>query len=252
VALPISRRICDGSTNIRFAFGYEPGGQVLPYTSVLYDLGGDFLFVDGTCQYWIQQPSIIQDEYGRYRAFREGVLTPEQETALHETVSYDDFSAAPACAARETMDADIARVWDGTRVYRCPGGGLQVSPDWPLRTELYASASPVGGPVRIQVGKTTVVASGFVHDWPLEVSPDQYLIDDGDTKSFRVDDTASVEALRSLRDAALTNAAQAPGAWQGVIRIEPAGYVPDGDIGYVLSVRDELPFTDTAGLWSPP
>src|SRR5690349_25095871 len=51
----VGRRICDGSAGIRLALGFGGGGPPSPYTSVLSELGYDFLYVDGSCHYWVHQ-----------------------------------------------------------------------------------------------------------------------------------------------------------------------------------------------------
>jgi hypothetical protein len=53
-----TRRICDGSDDIRLAYRVpvQPT-RVLAFTAELYDLGADFLYVDGHCHYWLQEPS---------------------------------------------------------------------------------------------------------------------------------------------------------------------------------------------------
>jgi hypothetical protein len=93
-AAAVSRRICAGSSSIRFAYAF-PASSFEYQTSVLYDLGSDFLYVDGACHYWVDEPSITPDEYKYWRAVREGTLTQDQEAALHAAVGYDDFSKAP-------------------------------------------------------------------------------------------------------------------------------------------------------------
>jgi len=247
----VSRRICDGSSEIRFAFSY--GDDRSPETtSVLYDLGGDYLYVDGTCHYWVDNPSIIPDEYRDWRAPREGILTTEQEVALQAAVGYNDFSQAPACPSLiGVADASVARMWDGERVHLCPGG-LDAAPDWPMRTELYSAAYPVQGPMRIKVSTVPVDDKDLKYEWPLGDPVATYLVDYRDRKSFRIGDAAEVEALRLLRERVIADATQTPGYFPGFIEILPGDDIPTPGQGYALAVRDDLPFTDSDGQWSPP
>jgi hypothetical protein len=240
---PAARRICDGSAEIRLAIAYGGGGQRLPFTSVLYELGSAFLYVDGSCHYWAAQPFSIVDEYSDWRPYREGVLSSEEERRLHEAVGYDDV-AAEECASRPlAFDAGSEYLWDGSELHSCF--------DWStpahaaIRTGLFHAATAVAGPMRIQVGKASIVPNAPVYDWPLEAPIDPYVIEGGETRSFRVDDAAAVRALRSLRERAIADAEVAPGYWSGTIAIGPR----EGDGSYVMSLRDELPFAGDPATW---
>lgn len=248
----VSRRICDGSTDIRFAFSYAPGAGAPPHIVSLYHLGVDFLYVDGACRYWVDQPSSIPDEYRLWRPVREGVLTPVQEAALHAAVAYDDFSNAPACTdLSEAQDVDVARIWDGKRVHLC-SGSLEAPPDWPLRGELYAAGAAVGGPVRIQLSKVPVDEIELKYAWPLGDSPSMYVVDGDESKSFRIEEAAAAQSLRRLREEAIEEAAQTPGYFRGYIGILPGDDVLEPGEGYALAIRDDLAFTNAEGRWSPP
>src|SRR5262245_4914316 len=51
---PGSRRICDGGPGVRFAIRIPSSGPNIdaPRSSVMYELGYTYLFVDGACHYW--------------------------------------------------------------------------------------------------------------------------------------------------------------------------------------------------------
>lgn len=245
-AIP-DRRICDGSAEVRFAFSYvNAGSSATPHTAILDDLGSDFLYVDGTCHYWVQQPGSVQDEYRRWRAFREGVLTAEEEESLRVAVGYNDFSTAPACSDVSGADISIAKMWDGNATHLCRGG-LQVTGDWPMRAELFASGSEMAGAVRIQINRISVMDDAFSYEWPLDDPLDEYLVEYGALNSFLIDGAASAEALRELRDRAIEDATGAPGYFADGFVVGRA----EGDEAYVLTLRDELPFADGEGVWSP-
>jgi hypothetical protein len=78
------------------------------------------------------------------------------------------------------------------------------------------------------------------------------LVDYTERKSFRIDDAAEAEALRQLRERSIGDAAQTPGYFPGHIDILPGDDVLAPGFGYALAVRDDLPFTDSDGQWSPP
>lgn len=173
----IERRICDGSDGIRLALGHGGGGEPAPYTSVLSELGYDFLYVDGGCHYWAHKPLSAADEYYLWRPYREGVLTLADEQRLHDAVNYDGFPA-DTCAPRiAVFDAGAAFVWDGQRFRSCADDTFEAS--GPLRTELYDKATAVAGPMRIQVGKDSYPAAQVVYDWPLDAPIDQFVTEYG-------------------------------------------------------------------------
>jgi hypothetical protein len=255
----VSRQICDGSPQIRFAYGFADD-RFPAVSSILYDLGSDYLYVDGTCHYWVDQPTaivdeyndqpiIIVDEYRYWRPVREGILTADQEVALHAAVGYDDFSQAPACPS-VAADVSTARLWDGERVHLCRGG-LLAPPDWPMRAELYSAASPVSGPMRIKLSTVSVSARELKYEWPLDDPAANYLVDYNSNESFRIDDEGGVQALMRLRERLIADATQTPGYYAGYIGIMPGDDVLQPGQGYALVVRDELSFTDANGQWSP-
>jgi hypothetical protein len=240
------RRICDGSSEIRLAIGYGGGGNVISFTSVLYEVGIDFLYVDGTCHYWAQQPISIVDEYYAWRPYREGVLSSEQERQLYDSVGYDNVTTS-SCASRPvvTDGGGGPFLWDGREFHPCF--------DWTatandaLRTDLFDAATAVTGPMRIQVGRQSIGPNTPVYEWPLDAPIEQYVIADGETRSFRIDDAAAVTALRAFRMQGIADAEVAPGFFAGAIAIGPR----EGDASYVMSLRDELPFVGAQGSWLP-
>jgi hypothetical protein len=244
-----ARRICDGSDGIRLAYWVpvQPT-RVFAFTAELYDLGGEFLYVDGHCHYWLQEPDPT-DKYVVWRPYREGVLTAVQEAALHDTVSYDDFAAgAPPCMGPLASDASPERVWDGIAVHSC-NGILQAPVGWPMRGELAASATPMTGAMRVMVGSESVPDNAPVYPWPLAGTPASYEIEYQASmafgKSTLVTDAAEVAALRALRDRAIADVIVAPGYFYNIIFVEPKGTA--------ISMRDDVPFANQpGGLWAPP
>jgi len=245
----VSRRICDGSSSIRLAYRvYVPTGREPAFTAVLWELGSDFLYVDGGCHYWVQEPS-LSDKYKPWRTYREGILTAAQETALHDLVWYDDVaSGASACVGPLAVDASPIQLWDGATVHVC-NGNLQVAADWPMRSALFAAGSSMTGSVRVEVGQNPYPDDAKIYAWPLEAAPATYEIQYAQStsagQSSLITDAAEVDALRTLRDQAIADATVAPGHFYDAICVQPKGWV--------IAVRDDLPFTNRSdGLWSPP
>jgi hypothetical protein len=257
-AARIVRRICDGSSDIRFAFAYMSTGSVQTFTDELYELGVDFLYVDGTCHYWVREPSFRQDEYRYWRGYREGTLAEDEERQLHDLVGYDEVAPngplARACSGTFGMfDAPVARLWDGEHVQGC-NGNPDLSPDWPLRDQFYDEGSPLAGPMRIEVGLDAVpTVYKHVYEWPLSRPPNDYWSDYDAPKSIGVTDPEEADALRRLRDQAFADFEANPNSFFGLIITEPPNFVPPMPGQTVdMSMRDELPFTDENGQWSPP
>jgi hypothetical protein len=239
------RRICDGSAEIRLAIGHGGGGEPAPYTSVLSELGYDFLYVDGGCRYWAHKPITVADEYYLWRPYREGVLTPADEQRLHDAVNYDGFPTDTCAPRMAVFDAGAGFLWDGQEFRSCADDAFDDS--GPLRAELYDKATAVAGPMRIQVGKDSYPDTQAVYEWLLDVPLDQFVTEYGQSSSFRIDEIAATSALRALRERAIADAEVSPANFLGVIAIG----LPESDQTYFMSLRDELPFVDTDGSWAP-
>jgi hypothetical protein len=243
------RRICDGSDDIRLAYSVPVNPtRVLAFTADLYELGAEFLYVDGHCHYWMREP-LPADRFGAWRAYREGELTAAQEAELHDAVSYDDFTAgAPPCMGPLAQDASPTLLWDGRMTHTCRGI-LQAPADWPMRIELARSTTPMTGPMRVMVGSQSVSPGAPIYPWPLAGTPASYEIDYAASMRFGVStlvtDPAELAALRGLRDRAIADGITSPGLFQGAINVEPSGTV--------ISMRDDVPFANqSGGLWAPP
>jgi hypothetical protein len=241
-----ARRICDGSDEIRFGYWTPVSPRsVRPFTLVLYDLGNEFLYVDGHCHYWVDRPGLPNDEYRRWRSYREGVLTQSQEQSLHDAVSYDDFSKLPRCGPG-ALEGSPTVLWNGVETRMCQA--LAGVPDgWPARDELYAAGHVVSGGVRIVVGIDPVPDDAPLYAWPLSGLVEYeipYAMANDWGQSSLISAPADVEALRTLRDRAIADATAEPGRFYGLIYLQAKGYA--------AVIRDDLPFTDRAhGLWVP-
>jgi hypothetical protein len=219
--------------------------MLYPYTSVLSELGFDFLYVDGNCRYWAHAPLSVADEYHLWRPYREGMLTPADEQRLHKAVSYDGIPQEGCSPDAAAFDADQAFLWDGREFRSCANDSLNASR--PLRGELYNVATAVAGPMRIQVGKDSYSDGAVVYEWPIGTSIEQFVIGYGETRSFPVDDLEAATALRLLREQAIADAETSSVYFPGVIAIGSRESTPR----YFMSVRDELPFVGADGTWRP-
>jgi hypothetical protein len=84
--LPPPRRICDGSTDYRMLYqepiymGFAPMGQ-----HMVAENGQRVLVVRGDCHYWVLNLSAPTTDT------REGTLSAEEETQLHDDLRYDEW-----------------------------------------------------------------------------------------------------------------------------------------------------------------
>jgi hypothetical protein len=173
------------------------------------------------------------------------VLTAADERRLHDAVSYDG-RAADTCAPRvPAADAGGAFFWDGSERRSCADDSFEASAS--IRAGLYDAGTAVAGSMRIQVGKDSYSDPPVVYQWPLGTPIDQFLTENGETGSFRIDEAAAVAALRSLREHAIADAEASSGDFLGVIAVGSPGV----DVSYFMSLRDELPFVGPEGSWLP-
>lgn len=247
------RRVCDGSDSIRFATWVSVSLSRVPtFEADQLELGREFIFVDGRCHYWVQSPGAMEpdDFLSPWRPYREGVLSDQDEQALHDLVSYDDLSRAPICITTTVSDGDPIAIWDGNTQHFCEGRLLNVSPDWPMRRHLFDAGIEMTGPLRLEVGQLPVVPGATVYEWPLDNPPSYYEIAYSlgmkAGQSRLIAETSEVATLRAFRrhilDDAMTRSAE---LFYQVVFVKPNGYA--------VTMRDDLPFTDSVtGLWSPP
>ncbi|MES1210985.1 MAG: hypothetical protein ABUL63_01495, partial [Acidobacteriota bacterium] len=96
------------------------------FASILYELGSDFLFVDGACHYWVMAPSsrsaLEGDPLDAWRPYHEGTLSGDQEQRVHDLLGYDDvLIEGPRCIPSSAVDASPTTIWDGSATYVCQG-----------------------------------------------------------------------------------------------------------------------------------
>jgi hypothetical protein len=137
-------------------------------------------------------------------------------------------------------------VWDGAKAWTCAAGPQGVDADWPMRMALYASGTALVGAVRIVVGQEPV-PNDSIYAWPLTAPESQYELSYADAmtagKSTLVSAPDDQAALRKLRDQFLVDSTGKVNFF-GLMLVQPKGYV--------LAIRDDLPFSSPDGLWNPP
>lgn len=241
------RRICDGTDAIRLAVRtLVDSTRVRAFKQALYELGTSFLYVDGRCRYWVQDPN--EDSFRPWRAYHHGTLTESQEQRLHAAVSYDDVTKGPPCVGPFATDGSPTSVWDGKNTVIC-AGQVQAEFDWPMRAELFSEGTELAGAVRVEVGQDSVPPKAKIYDWPLIDPPSYYETDYGEASenghSKLVDDAGEASAVRAFREQVLADVTKTPESPFDIVFVSPQGYV--------MSFRDDLPFTNRVdGLWLAP
>src|SRR5258708_12456599 len=89
----------------------------------------------------------------------------DQESTLHDRVSYDDFARrGPPCPRANSgiTDASTEMLWDGVKAHSCYAG-WQVDPSWPMRSELFASGTPMTGAMRVESGQNAIPTTAPIY-----------------------------------------------------------------------------------------
>jgi hypothetical protein len=265
---PSGRRICDGSSGLRFATRIPVTGNVDLLASLQYELGENFVFIDGTCHYWAMAWGNT-DPLGQWGAIHDGVLDENTERALVADSLYGDWdNLAGAWGSTDTFDAGLIVFHDRMQAISCvspcdkPGptddaarfGQVQhlygIQQTWVEK--LYQQAAPSTGPMRISVFAQRDNAYPGVQrvPWPLGVGLDT-VVDDplsaGVGRSHLIDAPGDTASLRDLRRKLVTGQL---GVTIGLIAIEND---QNPSAPYPLYARDAIPaLEDSQGLISLP
>jgi len=243
-----SRRICDGSSSLRFAFqglgGFLPsGGAYLPLEN-----GVHFLFVDGTCHYWAQRR---QNE-----ELRTGELTDEDEEALIAASRFRAWRGLAGAWTGENIpfDGGLTRLWDASFALNCqacqgdgspPGVQEALAGAYTQLGELWAAGAPIQeGPLRLLLLDD---GEGYMNAlaWPLTPPPEAYVhtpASENHGVSTLISDPDDVRKLRALQS---EHRARSPSGPEVIPVMGDAGKV------YTLGLREALPFEDARGLIDP-
>jgi hypothetical protein len=241
---PSVRPVCDGSSAIRLAIAYdgETGGHEI-FSAVNFELGDPYVFVDGTCRYWVRTWS--EDPVAYWRPIHTGLLSETDAKVLGDSMHYDDLpSLVQTCEPTQGYDMPSVQLYDGKVVTGCWANAPVLKPaeaTWfDLCANIYSAGQPVQGALRVTVGVgyDSVFKS---YKWPLTIPIENFLVADQDAttpgKSKRLSDPPEVAKLLALREQYLQDIASHVGAFG--IKIEG---------GYVLYFREDLPFTGEDGL----
>lgn len=237
--------LCDGSGDLRFAVRIV-GGFVDPATMIETRNGHRFLYVDGTCQYWVYAPQA--SNFGA-REVHTGQLTSAQADALATDVAWGKLGARTDAFVPAVGLADGAtdELWDPTGKVSCYGCSATPQPRFAAdvldavetwTAELWTEGTAMTGAVRIGLNSADSDRLGVA--WPLSQPVSDFAIDFTTGTSpiggFRVEG-ADAEALRALR---ATDLAQLEASYALIVE------APDGS-KHTLYMADALPLEDATG-----
>jgi hypothetical protein len=222
----------------------EPGQQVQ------YDNGFAFLYVDGTCHYWAQ-------DFDPWEGARTGVLSSAQAAQLEATVHYGEWTNGHYVTPN-LFDAGGVLLYDDRVQLSCSSpckvssapaflGDLVAHFD-DIITPIWAAGTPLQDTgVRVEAVQADLRQYDFVThlSWPLAAPLATIAVDlltashqgFGHGVSFQGEDAARLRALRATYDAGNYRTL-------GVYGIP----IDDGGQGYLVYLRDSLPFEDGNGL----
>jgi len=265
---PATEAICNGDPGIRFAYRtMSSAGRVQALQRPIWENGGDYIYIDGECRYWVRQladppgdgtpwPNNAEQLIGPSYT---GVLTPELAQRFERDLlfgAWDDLDRTSFRSGGADLPT-IQLVGDG-KFFVCIGRDCNdnstakelVSAALRWTIELRSLGVPLDGPMRGLVVRyespTGIVPQGE----PVPIDQLGFLetaVPLGESESlgyggYPLVPEAELEMWRALR--------------AGVIARDPWWYHitvsdPSGAIFYV-NVRDVLPFEGDDGLVPPP
>jgi hypothetical protein len=254
--------ICDGSEGLRLAMVLGGGGLVA--NEIEREIGFRYLYVLGTCEYFV----LPNDDAGApWPDARTGVMDVATEEQLSRALDYGHLAdIAGAWDTEGLSDGSTLSVSDGTLTVACYGGcesgpagaqALWAEMGW--IDALWAEGQAYEGPLRVSViGWVDATLDELPAAWPLPIDP-WSIARNGDTdpapeagETVLIDDASQAATLRELRrqyrDDDLPD--DVPNA------LTAYGHLTFGDAGgqdlFQLWMRDSLPVEDDAGLIALP
>lgn len=243
--------LCDGTDRIRLGLLSSLGSFSVASDAFKYPFGGGFAFVDGHCRYFIDGPALGGIRTGVLDEPAARVLT--DEVGFHRLADWqEEIDGKPQYVGCLDGGSSVIRGPSASVYCICSCGddapdGLAQAMEARQRwlTRLYDQGSPLNGPVRVATESMNFVTSGTVDwmilAWPMSWPASQALattvpstmsagvLEFSADSGLLIEDAADVATLRALRDRA---------------RVIPAVSdinVMDGDAGFRVYVRDELP-----------
>jgi hypothetical protein len=259
----VAPEICVGSTELKLgALTLPPVGRLGPGEQVAVENGSSFLYVDGTCRYWVQ----TNRHSLAWESSRSGVLDDAGQQRVLESLQYGrwaewDGDWSPPNGADDAAPLILYQGPAGQPLIACRGMcmGDPVPADLqavakgfePLLDLLWTQAQDVQGPIRFVVVSHPSTDNEVPLRWPLDsLDPASIAISpqDASTMAYGMGRVTSTEeeagAFRALRQ----EFRMTPNA-----RFTP--HIPVQDAAgnrYRFHMRDALPLEDERGLIGRP
>jgi hypothetical protein len=246
---------CDGSASLRLAMArISSPDRLQAGQQVMFENGSVFLYVDGHCGYWAQTEDV-------WAGTHSGLLTEAQAGQVERDVHYADWFSGD-WKAPTLVDGSFDLLYDTSVKLSCSSlCGSSAAPafvkDVTARFEelirpLWNAGAPIGDDgVRIIAVRLDPGAYAFVPhaSWPLAADLKRISQDPGAAQLqgyghgilFQGSDATQLRALRTIYQGGNYRQLGVPG-------------LPVDDragAGYLLFVRDALPFEDSLGLVRP-
>lgn len=246
--------LCDGDGEIALAVAFRGGSNVEPGAQLMTELGRWYLYVTGTCDYWVLPPPSDSQFWPRARG---GTLSVDAAAALVAELSFQRWEEYAGCYWSAGSEG-VGYEWRDTATAIFCDGDCTAAPDVVQSmnnqsaltiSQIWAGADDgsLSDSVRIAVPLGYVdmdpnyvdpLAVPWPLAWPLETVAKVVLPGELGIGTL-IEDPDDVEALRAL-------AAQG----ENVLDVRGALVFQDGPGApvYSLWLRDSIPFENTEGL----
>ncbi len=253
--------LCDGSNGLRLAYRVQaPIGRITPGEQVMAENGYDFLYLDGTCRYWVFPRKDYESSDDIWEDVVTGTLSAQQEQDLKTDLHVGEWHQwnKQTFVQRGTFDMSTETFWIPTAAFQCEGDcgskrrrRIESNVRSWIRT-LAEQGTSVNGPLR-------VVAVEMPQEWldqdrsyPVQPAPSGLDIESNATsyaearhmcygQGFEVSN-ASVEILRKYRRDYRSGTYGDFWSYRYLPLKDTNGQI------YMVYLRDSIPLEDADGL----
>jgi len=244
----LAAQVCDGEPGVSLAAYMAPNYGQSVGAAVTIELGEGFLYVDGSCRYWVWQTHEVA-------AFRTGSLSATELTEMLGDLAFGEWDALDAIWDGGGADASYQVFYSRNRAFACQGGcsgapaparqAFDAGIRW--RGLLWEKGTPLldtpmrVAPFREEAEDPTLPFGHVATPWPFDVPPADvppWLAGSREPGSgYLVDDPQVAAAIRRERDNAALRHPTRHGLWFG----------PYEGHYYGFGAREVLPIEDARG-----
>ncbi len=237
-----SSRICDGTDALRLVVRGGPGEEAsAPAERFANELGTEYLYVTGTCTYFVRPAHAL--------AAHTGTLDAATETALADALAFDELAALEGVYPDDA--GSLVSISDGTHTVACGNDcdGATAGVRAAVRSwtqQLWETGVAYDGPLRVVVnarqpsdlsivdadawqGTSTLAALAYPTPFEYWVGSSTVLAD--------LNDTAWLRQVVDTADSPMVTFVEGPSG---------------AEVAYEVWIRDALPFENALGLVAAP